>query len=456
MGCSGCSNGKTDSGLPRGCKNNGTCESGGCDKLSVFNYLANMEETVGYTFSDFVEVRFKNTRKQFYRQEKGLALKVGEAVTVDANPGFDVGTVSLAGDLVMLQMRKHKVEPTMADIRSVLRRATQLDIDKWQGGVDLEEPTKKRARVIARELGLNMKVSDVEYQGDRTKAVFYYTSEDRVDFRDLVRKYSEAFKVRIEMRQIGSRQEAARVGGIGTCGRELCCTTWLTDFRTVTTGAARYQQLSLNPEKLAGQCGKLKCCLNYELDSYIDALKDFPSQKTKLETKKGVAVPQKIDIFKGLMYFTYKDDFSNFIPVPIARVKEIVSLNKKSERPDDLIEFASLPVVEKQSDYENVVGQDDLTRFDRPKGTGNKRNKKKSGNRGGAQASGQPAGNDRPTQPAQQRPVAPARPPSTPQATAGTPPQSAGPRPEGGQSSEGNRSRNRNRNRNRNKGNKPS
>ena len=369
MGCSGCSNGKTDSGLPRGCKNNGACQTGSCDKLSVFNYLANMESTVGYTVSDFVEVRFKNTRKQFFKQEN-LRLHEGDVVAVEVSPGHDVGTVSLAGDLVMLQMRKRKVDSATGDFKKVFRKATESDIEKWQEAVELEQQTKTRARIIARELGLSMKISDVEYQGDRSKAIFYYTSEERVDFRELIRKYAEEFKVRVEMKQIGARQEAARLGGIGPCGRELCCSTWLTDFRTVSTSAARYQQLSLNPQKLAGQCGKLKCCLNFELDSYLDALKDFPNQKTKLETQKGVAFTQKVDIFRGIMWFTFRDDPSNFIEVPIARVKEIIKMNKDGEKPLVLVEkeFSAVPVV--KHDYENVVGQDDLTRFDKPKGGG--------------------------------------------------------------------------------------
>lgn len=378
MGCSGCSNGKTDNGLPRGCKSNGACQTGSCDKLSVFNYLSNMEDTVGYTVSDFVEVRFKNTRKQFFKQEN-LRLTEGDVVAVEASPGHDIGTVSLSGDLVMLQMRKRKVDSATADFKKIYRKATQPDIEKWQEAVELEKATKTRARIIARELGLNMKISDVEFQGDKSKAVFYYTAEERVDFRELIRKYADEFKVRVEMKQIGSRQEAARVGGIGTCGRELCCSTWLTDFRTVSTSAARYQQLSLNPQKLAGQCGKLKCCLNFELDSYLDALKGFPSQKTKLETKKGTAFTQKVDIFRGIMWFTLRDDPSNFIEVPIERVKEIQEMNKNGEKPAFLVEkeFVAAPVV--KHDYENVVGQDDLTRFDRPKGQGGQ--KKRSNNK---------------------------------------------------------------------------
>ncbi|MBI1287224.1 MAG: hypothetical protein GC178_06555 [Flavobacteriales bacterium] len=378
MGCSGCSNGKTENGLPRGCKNNGSCQTGSCDKLSVFNYLSNMEDTVGYTVSDFVEVRFKNTRKQFFRQEN-LRLSEGDVVAVEASPGHDIGTVSLAGDLVLLQMRKRNVDSATGDFKKVYRKATEADIASWQEAVDLEKQTKTRARVIARELGLNMKISDVEFQGDKSKAIFYYTAEDRVDFRELIRKYADEFKVRIEMKQIGSRQEAARLGGIGPCGRELCCSTWLTDFRTVSTSAARYQQLSLNPQKLAGQCGKLKCCLNYELDSYLDALKDFPSAKTKLETERGVAFTQKVDIFKGLMWFTLKDDPSKFIEVPVERVKEILKMNKEGKKPAVLVDESYAAPVKVKHDYENVVGQDDLTRFDRPKGQGNR--KKKSGNK---------------------------------------------------------------------------
>jgi cell fate regulator YaaT (PSP1 superfamily) len=382
MGCSGCSNGKTYSGLPRGCKNNGSCQTGGCDKLSVFNYLSNMEDSVGYTVSDFVEVRFKNTRKQFFKQES-LSLTQGDVVAVEASPGHDVGTVSLVGDLVMLQMRKRKVDSATADLKKIYRKATETDISTWQEAVAMENQTKTRARIIARELGLNMKISDVEYQGDKSKAIFYYTAEDRVDFRELIRKYAEEFKVRVEMKQIGSRQEAARLGGIGPCGRELCCSTWLNDFRTVSTSAARYQQLSLNPQKLAGQCGKLKCCLNYELDSYLDALKEFPSLKTKLELKDGSAFPQKVDIFKGVMWYTTKSDPTKFVEVPVERVNEIIALNKAGKKPSVLVEQEYAPV-EVKHDYENVVGQDDLTRFDRPKqsvgGSGNKR-RKGGGNR---------------------------------------------------------------------------
>ena len=244
----------------------------------------------------------------------------------------------------------------------------------------MEFDTMHKARTLAIELGLKMKISDVEYQGDRSKAIFYYTAEGRVDFRELIKRMAGQFKIRIEMKQIGVRQEASRLGGIGSCGRELCCSTWLTDFRSVSTSAARYQQLSLNPQKLAGQCGKLKCCLNFELDSYVDALKDFPNTNLKLKTKKGNAFYRKMDIFRGVLWYSYQEEPLNFIELKLERVNEIIAMNKLEEKPKDLIGFVELKVVIKEPEYANVVGQDDLTRFDKPKGPGNKnksRNKKR-------------------------------------------------------------------------------
>jgi len=258
-----------------------------------------------------------------------------------------------------------------------------------------------RARAMATELKLNMKISDVEYQGDGTKAIFYYTSDERVDFRELIRHLADEFRIRVEMRQIGSRQESARLGGIGSCGRELCCSTWLRDFRSVNTSAARYQQLSLNPQKLAGQCGKLKCCLNYELDSYLDAIKDFPESNVKLETLKGNAVHQKTDIFRGVMFYAYFEDLGNFIAVPVGRVKEIIALNKAGEKPEALLGKKDIVEIEKDPDYENVVGQDSLTRFDASK-KNKKKKKKKPGNRPEGELSTATAVENRPVQ--QQRP----------------------------------------------------
>jgi cell fate regulator YaaT (PSP1 superfamily) len=385
MGCSGCSTGRgcstVSGGLPGGCRNNGSCGAGGCNKLSVFDWLANMELPGGTQPCDVVEVRFKNSRKEFFRNVNNLALAVGDVIAVEASPGHDIGGVSMAGELVRLQLKKKGTAITAPEIKKVYRKARQNDIDKWREAQSLEEKTMHRARTIAVALGLQMKISDVEYQGDKTKAIFYYTADDRVDFRELIKKYAEEFRVRIEMRQIGARQEASRLGGIGSCGRELCCSTWLTDFRSVSTTAARYQQLSLNPLKLAGQCGKLKCCLNYELDSYLDAIKDFPDvSDVKLKSQKGDAVHQKTDIFRRTMWFSYFDNMSQFIPLPVDRVKEIIEMNKKGEMPTDLGEAVKEKEVklqrETQPDYENVVGQDSLTRFDNRKKKKKKHNNK--------------------------------------------------------------------------------
>ncbi|MES2591358.1 MAG: regulatory iron-sulfur-containing complex subunit RicT [Bacteroidota bacterium] len=378
MGCTGCSTGTTS--LPGGCNNNGSCGVGdsGCKKLNVFDWLANMELPSGQAAFDIVEIRFKNSRKDFYRNVNNLQLHVGDAVAVEASPGHDIGVISIAGELVRLQMKKKGVSITSEEIKKVYRKAKPNDIEKWQEAQHLEQETMYRARTIAIKLNLQMKISDVEYQGDKTKAIFYYTADDRVDFRELIKVLADEFKVRIEMRQIGARQEAGRLGGIGSCGRELCCATWLTDFRSVSTSAARYQQLSLNPMKLAGQCGKLKCCLNYELDSYLDALKDFPEvNNVKLETDKGRAFHQKTDIFKRTMFFSYTSEPDNFIPLSVDRVKEVIEMNKNGLKPADLGIKPEFKVIEKKPDYENVVGQDSLTRFDKTKKPKHKNNNKK-------------------------------------------------------------------------------
>ncbi|KAA3649114.1 MAG: hypothetical protein DWP98_07350 [Bacteroidetes bacterium] len=379
MGCATCTN--KGGGTPAGCNNNGTCGTSGCNKLTVFNWLSNMELPANQKAFDCVEVRFKNGRKSFYRNTKNLTLYEGEAIAIDANPGYDVGLVSLTGELVRLQMQKKGVFPKSKEILEVLRKASEEDINKWQEGRAKETEAMLKGRQIAIALNLRMKISDVEYQGDLSKATFYYTAEERVDFRELVRKLAESFKTRIEMKQIGMRQEASRLGGIGSCGRELCCSTWLTDFRSVSTSAARYQQLSLNPTKLAGQCGKLKCCLNYELDVYVDELKKFPDTKKKLKTKKGEAFFQKMDIFGNKMWYSYRDEPYEFIELSLERVNEIIELNKKDEPVAELKDYKDIPV-EVKPDYANVVGQDDLTRFDGQNKKGNKkRNKKRNKNR---------------------------------------------------------------------------
>ncbi len=384
MGCSGCSTGRgcstASKSLPGGCNNNGSCGTGGCNKLNVFDWLANMELPSGQAPFDIVEVRFKNSRKEFMRDVNNLHLNVGDVVAVEATSGHDIGVVSLSGELVRFQMKKHSISITSPDIKKVYRKAKQNDIDKWKEAQGLEQETMYRARTFAVKLGLQMKISDVEYQGDRTKAIFYYTADERVDFRELIKVLAEEFKVRIEMRQIGARQEASRLGGIGSCGRELCCSTWLTDFRSVSTSAARYQQLSLNPLKLAGQCGKLKCCLNYELDSYMDALSDFPEvNNVKLESEAGRAFHQKTDIFRRTMFFSYTHEPDNFIALTVDRVKEVMALNAKGEKPQELAPKATVVYVEKKPDYENVVGQDSVTRFDtnKKKSKNKNRNKKK-------------------------------------------------------------------------------
>lgn len=335
---------------------------------------------------DFVEVRFKNSRKEFFRNTENLSLSIGDIVATQATSGHDIGMVTLTGELVRVQMKRKKEDYKREDFPKVYRKASQKDIDIWQKCRDREEEIKKRAREIAIILKLQMKISDVEFQGDGSKATFYYTAEDRVDFRQLIKDMAKAFGIRIEMRQIGYRQEAQRLGGIGSCGRELCCSTWLTDFRSVSTSAARYQQLSLNPQKLAGQCGKLKCCLNYELDVYLDALKDFPSQETKLFTEKGLAFCQKTDIFKEMLWFSYKDDPANWHVLSKDHVNEILEKNKNKEKVPSLEAYAVDNIVPEKVVFENVVGQDSLTRFDKPKGKSGggrnrNRNKNKNNNR---------------------------------------------------------------------------
>ena len=375
MGCRSCS---TGGGLPAGCKNNGTCSSGGCTKLSVYDWLANMEAPAQQKRFDCVEVRFKNGRKDYFRNVNDLPLQMGDVIAVESSPGHDIGNVSLTGELVRLQMRKRKIDHESHEIRKVYRKAAQSDIDKWRRAQEREVPTMFKAREIAKSLRLDMKISDVEYQGDNAKATFYYTADGRVDFRQLIKDLAREFGVRIEMRQIGARQEAARLGGIGSCGRELCCTTWLTDFRSVNTAAARYQQLALNPQKLAGQCGKLKCCLNYELDAYLEEIKGFPDTGVRLKTEKGEARFVKMDIFKGKMWYCYTGEFSAFVELDRRSVHDIISLNKSGENPSCLEDFCEEKEEAKRLDFENVVGQEDVSRFDkkRPQSR-NKRNKKR-------------------------------------------------------------------------------
>lgn len=371
MACNSCST--STGGAPKGCKNNGTCGTDSCNKLTVFDWLANMALPGGQAPFDCVEVRFKNGRKEFFRNSEKLTLSIGDIVATEASPGHDVGIVTLTGELVKVQMKKKGVNPD-GEVLKIYRKASQKDIDIWSEARDREEPMKVRARELAIALNLEMKISDIEFQGDASKATFYYTANDRVDFRQLIKDYASEFKIRIEMKQVGFRQEAARLGGVGSCGRELCCSTWLTDFRSVNTAAARYQQLSLNPQKLAGQCGKLKCCLNYELDTYLDALKDFPDMETKLQTEKGEALCQKVDIFKELMWFAYVGNNAVWHVLKVSEVKEILGLNKQGKKVASLEDFAfEEDKGEVEKTFLNAMGQDSLTRFDQPK----KRNKSK-------------------------------------------------------------------------------
>ena len=376
MSCASCS---TSDGSPRGCKSNGTCGTDSCNKLTVFDWLSNMQLPNGQEACTIVEVRFKNSRKAFYRKGKDISLSIGDLVATEAQSGHDIGQVTLIGELVRFQMKKKNVSEKSEDVLKIYRKASQKDIDVWQAARDREETIQKRAREMAIYLHLEMKISDVEFQGDGSKATFYYTAEKRVDFRQLIKDMAQAFSIRVDMRQIGLRQEAARLGGIGSCGRELCCSTWLTDFRSVSTSAARYQQLSLNPQKLAGQCGKLKCCLNYELDSYRNALKNFPKMETKLQTENGVGVCQKIDIFKGHLWYAYRGEWMNWHLLTTDQANEIISLNKAKKPVSSLEDYAHEEKVEaSEKVFENVVGQDSLNRFDRPK---QKKGRKKSRSR---------------------------------------------------------------------------
>ena len=375
MACTNCSTGAKD-GTPKGCNNNGTCGTDSCNKLSVFDWLSNMTLPGGQEPFDAAEIRFKNGRKEFFRNTEKLTLAIGDIVATEASPGHDIGIVTLTGELVKIQMKKKGENPDK-ELAKIYRKASQRDIDIWTEARNKEESVRMRAREIAIHLKLEMKISDVEFQGDGSKATFYYTANDRVDFRQLIKEFAQEFKIRIEMKQVGFRQEAARLGGIGSCGRELCCSTWLTDFRSVNTSAARYQQLSLNPQKLAGQCGKLKCCLNYELDTYLDALKDFPDMDTKLYTEKGDAYCQKVDIFKEIMWFAYANAPAQWLVLPVEKVKEIVAINKKKERVAALEDYVVESTQEVEKKFENVVGQDSLTRFDQPKKKNNNKNKKR-------------------------------------------------------------------------------
>lgn len=374
-----------------GCENVNTC--GNSYKLSVFDWLSNISNP-SEAQCDFVEVRFKNDRKCFYKNVNNLPLHMGSVVTVESSPGHDIGVVSLTGELVKIQMKK-KHFPEDNPLK-IYRLANQKDIEVWHQSRAKEESVKIQARKIAYALNLNMKITDVEYQGDGAKVTFYYTSESRVDFRQLIKEYAAAFRTKIDMKQIGFRQEAAKVGGIGSCGRELCCSTWLTDFRSVNTNAARYQQLSINPQKLAGQCGKLKCCLNYELDSYLDALSDFPPSSTTLDTENGRAFCIKIDVFKKKMWFAYVERSMAWYDLDVADVKGLIAQNKRGEKAPPLEDLQKHETPLKSVD---LIQESRLDRFEKKGKNNNNQNRKKAkpGNNNPNQkpenrAGGKPAG----------------------------------------------------------------
>jgi cell fate regulator YaaT (PSP1 superfamily) len=401
MGCSGCSTnrGNTTGG---GCSTKG----GGCNKLNVFDWLANMELPAGQKPFDIVEIRFKNSRKEFFRNRNGLQLLVGNIVVVEAASGYDVGVISISGELVRLQMRKKKVDPADPAIKNVLRKATPADVDKWREVQALEPKILTRARILASSMKLDMKLNDIEYQGDKSHVSFYYTAPGRVDFRELIKAFASEFRVRVQMWQIGERQEAGRLGGIGSCGRELCCSTWLTDFRSVSTTAARYQQLALNPVKLAGQCGKLKCCLNFELDSYLDALKDLP-QPTELESQKGRAFHQKTDIFKRILWYTYPDAPTNFMALSVDRVKYVMDMNKNGKKPAELEETKT----EEKKEVGYVVGGVPSTLKQQPRRQQQQPRRRPQNNQNRPNNPNKPNNPNRPNNPNQGRQNNPGNPP---------------------------------------------
>ncbi len=353
MGCGSCgSGGSCSSG--GGC--GGGCKTGGCNKLNTFDWLSDLPYAAEQAKFNIVEVSFKNgSRKGFYRNLSNLDCHTGDWVVIEGSTGgYDIGKISLSGELVRLQMSKKRIKEN-AELLRLIRLANDRDMDRLKFAKEQEYPTMLMARVIARDLDLRMKIGDVEYQGDGRKATFYYTADDRVDFRELIKIFAREFRVKIEMRQIGARQEAGRIGGIGTCGRELCCSTWLSDFKSVSTVAARYQNLAINQSKLSGQCGRLKCCLNYELDTYLDALQDFPKHVDILKTKKGDARMVKMNIFKRTYWFSMADT-SSLLPLSVETVKEIIAMNKAGEMPENLISLVSRQK-EKEVSFEDGVGE---------------------------------------------------------------------------------------------------
>ena len=376
MGCGACGTGKN--GAPSGCNSHGNCASGGCNRMNVYDWLANLPFSDPESGCRIVEVSFNNgSRKDYYRNTTLQYFEKGEMVAVEGVSGFDVGMVNLTGELVRLQLKKHKIDEKSPDIKKILRRATESDISKMLETKSREAQLLIRSRAIARQLKLDMKMAEVEVQADNRKATFFYIADDRVDFRELIKIYASEFKVKVEMRQIGARQEAGKVGGIGSCGRELCCSSWLTDFKSVNTNAARYQNLSINQTKLSGQCGRLKCCLNYELDTYMDALQFFPTDADTLEVAKGRAFLVKKDIFRNLMWYSMADSNKQY-PLTIDMVKKIKAQNREGIRPEELetAEVVTGKPKEVEPEYADLVGQISLRSLE--KTTRKRRDKERS------------------------------------------------------------------------------
>jgi cell fate regulator YaaT (PSP1 superfamily) len=382
MGCGSC--GTTGGCAPAGCKSNGSCSTGGCNKLNVYNWLSDTAMPDNYIPFDVVEIRFKGSRKEFFKNRNGLELYTGDPVVLESEMGYDVGHVSIAGELVRLQLKKRGIRDDSDSIRTISRKATDKDLERYQEAKFREVKMLERARTIALMLKLEMKLSDIEIQGDNKKVIFFYTAESRVDFRELIKRFAEEFKLRIEMRQIGYREEASRLGGLGSCGRELCCSTWLTDFKLVNTSAARYQNLSINMLKLSGQCGKLKCCLNYELDTYMEALDEFPKAKTvRVETVTGAAFMVKTDILKRLTWFVYEEEHT-WICMPLDTINQYLEMNARGEKAPELV--GEVVEAKTDSDGQNApyiatdLASDDITRLDKKQPRQNNKNKRKPGN----------------------------------------------------------------------------
>ena len=382
MSCTSCSTGK-----PGGCKSNGGCSTGGCNRMNVHDWLANLPFSDPESTCRIVEVSFnQGSRKDFYRNNSLQYFEKGDIIAVEGVSGFDVGTVSLTGELVRLQLKKRGLKEDNADFKKILRLATDNDIIKWKETKAREHDVLIRSRAVARQLNVDLKMAEVEIQADSRKATFFYIADERVDFRELIKIYASEFKVKVEMRQIGARQEAGKVGGIGSCGRELCCSTWLTDFKSVNTNAARYQNLSINQTKLSGQCGRLKCCLNYELDTYLDALQYFPDDAEVIEVTKGRAFLIKKDIFRNLMWYSMPESTKHY-PLSIESVKKIQAQNRNGIKPETLetVEVISGKIKEVEPEFVDVVGHITIKSLEK-----NTRKRRNDLNRGGTKSGEQP------------------------------------------------------------------